>query len=335
MQVRRVVSFNMGLSGEGWWILEIVVTGGVGFIGCNLVLSLVAAGHRVRVLDNLSTGQAQNVRDIEGSVEVTLGDIRDRDAVARVMSGSDVVFHLAALPSVARSVADPTTTHAVNATGTLNVLLAARARGVRRVVFASSSSVYGDTPTLPKRENLPARPMSPYAVSKLAGENYCVAFSRVYGLETFSLRLFNVFGPRQDPSSEYSAVIPRFVHRMLAGKPATVFGDGTQSRDFTYVQNVIEACVLAATSSATEPGEVLNIACGERVSLLGLIDLLNDLLDTRIQPEFREPRVGDVQHSHADISRAVETLGYRPVVDLRGGLTATVEWFARRGALAG
>lgn len=311
------------------------MTGGAGFIGSNLVLFLSGSGHRVRVLDDLSTGQVENLRDIEGLADVILGDIRDPDVVSEAVTGAEVVCHLAALPSVARSVVDPVTTHAVNATGTLNVLRAAKERGVRRVVYASSSSVYGDTPTLPRSEEFPTRPMSPYAVTKLAGENYCVVFSKVYGVETLSLRFFNVFGPRQDPSSEYSAVIPRFVNRMLAGVPPTVFGNGRQTRDFTYVQNVVDACVAGMTASMTEPGEVLNIACGEPLSLLELIDLLNGLLGTEIQPEFKGPRVGDVQHSHADISRAVKTLGYQPAVSAREGLEETVEWFARRVAMPG
>ncbi len=311
--------------------INVLVTGGAGFIGSNLVRCLAAAGARVRVLDDLSTGSRDNLGGVPGTVEALIGDVRDPEVVRRAAAGVDVVYHLAALPSVARSVADPATSHAVNASGTLNVLAAARDAGVRRVVYASSSSVYGDTPTLPKREAMPVAPMSPYAASKLAGEAYCRAFAGAYGLETVALRFFNVYGPRQDPASEYAAVVPRFVTRMLAGQPPIVFGDGRQSRDFTFVANAVQACVLAGAEGGEAVGEALNVGCGDRTSLLDLVSTLNGLLGTRIQPTFAEPRPGDVRHSHADVSEAERLLGYRPLVGVREGLEQTIEWFARKG----
>jgi UDP-glucose 4-epimerase len=312
--------------------VDVLVTGGAGFIGSNLVRTLAAAGDRVRVLDDLSTGSAHSLREVPDGVETTIGDVRDAALVRACVDGVEVVYHLAALPSVARSVADPLTTHSVNVDGTLAVLGAARDAGVRRVVYASSSSVYGDTETLPKHEDLPVAPRSPYAASKLAGEAYSRAFARAYGLETVSLRFFNVFGPRQDPASEYAAVVPRFATRMLAGERPIVFGDGRQSRDFTFVANVVQACVLAAAAGPEAIGEALNIGCGERFSLLELIEALNEHVGTSIEPEFAPPRPGDVRHSQASIEKARRLLGFEPLVRLRHGLAETIRWFAKDAA---
>jgi nucleoside-diphosphate-sugar epimerase len=305
-----------------------LVTGGAGFIGSNLVRSLAADGHAVRVLDDLSTGRKENLEGVDG--EVVVGDVRDRPLVRRAVDGVEVVFHLAALPSVARSVADPRASHEVNVDGTLNVLLAAGDAGVRRLVYASSSSVYGDTPTLPKHEDMPVSPRSPYAAAKLAGEAYCRAFSHVYPLETVSLRFFNVFGPRQDPASQYAAVVPRFVTRMLAGRPAEVTGDGRQTRDFTYVDNAVSACRLAATAGPDAAGQAMNVGCNDRISVLDLVHLVNGLLGERIEPVFTPTRPGDVRDSQAATDRAERLIGYRPLVPVREGLAATVRWFADR-----
>jgi nucleoside-diphosphate-sugar epimerase len=303
-----------------------LVTGGAGFIGSNLVRALVARGDQVRVLDDLSTGRATNLDDLREQVELVEADLRDEWAVKRSLAGIEAVFHQGALPSVARSVADPLASHDVNTNGTLGLLVAARDAGVRRFVFASSSSVYGDTPTLPKSEDLPTDPLSPYAVSKLAAERYCRVFHRLYGLETVCLRYFNVFGPRQDPNSQYSAVIPKFITLMLRGEAPLVHGDGTQSRDFSYIANVVQANLLAAEVPAVG-GEVFNVACGERASLLDLIGGLNRILGTSIEPRFEPARPGDVKHSLADISRAERLLGYQPLVRFEEGLALTVDWY--------
>ncbi|MGH2678162.1 MAG: SDR family NAD(P)-dependent oxidoreductase [Actinomycetota bacterium] len=307
--------------------MRALVTGGAGFIGSNLASALVADGVAVRVLDDLSTGSMANLREAADEVEVVVGDVRAPDQVREAMADVDTVYHLAALPRVARSVADPFGTHLVNVNGTLNVLVAARDAGVRRLVFASSSSVYGDTPTLPKGEDMAPRPQSPYAASKLAGEGYCRAFSNVYGLEAVSLRFFNVFGPRQDPTGEYATAVPRFISRMLAGLPPTIFGDGKQSRDFTHIDNVVKACRLAADADRGVAGEAINVGCGDRTSLLDLIDLLNDLLGATIEPEFADPRPGDVRDTEASVEKAEQLLGYRPEIDLREGMARTVAWF--------
>ncbi len=304
-----------------------LVTGGGGFIGSNLAHALVARGARVRVLDSFVTGRRANLGGIEDRVELIEGDLRRFADVEKAMEGVDVVLHQGALGSVPRSIADPLATHEANVTGTLHVLWAARAAGVRRVVYASSSSVYGDTPTLPKVEDMAPAPRSPYAVSKLAGEHYCQAFSGVYGMETIALRYFNVFGPRQDPTSQYAAVIPKFIRAMLRGERPQIFGDGIQSRDFTYVENVTAANLLAAQAPAAAlDGSACNVACGERFTLLDLVAALNDILGTRLEPLFRPPRPGDVRHSHASIARAEALLGYRPVVRFAEGLRRTVEW---------
>ena len=309
-----------------------LVTGGAGFIGSNLVRDLAAGGEAVRVLDDFSTGRRENLEGVAGRVEVVEGDVRDPRQAAAAVDGVEVVYHLAALPSVARSVADPLASHQVNVGGTLNLLLAARDAGVRRLVYASSSSVYGDTPALPKHEQMPVSPRSPYAASKLAGESYCRAFARVYPLETVCLRFFNVFGPRQDPASQYAAVVPRFVTRMLAGRPAEVTGDGGQTRDFTFVANAVRACRLAAASGPAAVGEAMNVGCGDRISVLDLVGLLNDLLGERIEPRLVPARPGDVRDSQAAIDKAARLIGYRPQVTVRDGLSTTVGWFAARAA---
>lgn len=309
--------------------MRTLVTGGAGFIGSNLTAALVEAGDDVGVIDDLSTGRRENLAGLEGSVGLTVGDIRDPDLVS-LMDGVEVVFHLAALPSVARSVLDPVATNSVNVDGTLAVLQAARRAAVRRVVYASSSSVYGDTPLLPKHENMAVSPLSPYAASKLAGESYCRAFARVYGLETVALRFFNVFGPRQDPASEYAAVVPRFVTQIMAGSRPLIFGDGLQSRDFTFVGNVVDACMLAATTRPDPVGEALNVGCGDRTSLLELVAILNDIMGTDVRSSFAPRRAGDVRHSHASIEKARALLGYAPRVEVRDGLARTVAWFTDR-----
>ncbi|NBO90869.1 MAG: SDR family oxidoreductase [Planctomycetia bacterium] len=306
-----------------------LVTGGAGFIGSHLVSALVARGDRVRVLDDFSTGSPENLDAVAGQVDVIEGDIVDPDTVHRAMSGVQVVFHQAALASVPRSVANPLATHRACVDGTLNILLAARNAGVRRVVYAASSSAYGNSARLPKSEEDPTSPLSPYAVAKLAGEQYCAAFSEVYGLQTVRLRYFNVFGPRQTPDSPYAAVIPLFLQAMTQGKSPTVHGDGQQSRDFTYVADVVQANLKAAEATGVS-GRVYNVAGGRRVSLLNLIRLLNEILGTSIGPEFVPSRPGDVKHSQADISRAVAELGYRPTTDIREGLEHCLEWFRSR-----
>ncbi len=306
-----------------------LVTGGAGFIGSHLVERLLQDGHRVRVLDNFSTGFRRNLDALGSDVEVLEGDIRDLDGLRAAVRGVEVLFHQAAIPSVARSFADPIATHDNNVTGALNVLVAARDAEVRRVVCASSSSVYGDAPAEWKREDMPTAPKSPYAVSKLACEQYCRSFFIGYGLEAMALRYFNVFGPRQDPNSPYSAVIPLFVTAMRSGDAPTIHGDGLQSRDFTHVENVVEANLLAAMAPGAG-GEIFNVACGESHSLLDLVDILNETLGTKLTPVFGRPRTGDVRHSRADVCKASEILGYEPRVRFGEGLRRTVEWHQER-----
>lgn len=303
-----------------------LVTGGAGFIGSHLAEALVKRGDSVRVLDNLSTGKRENIAHLADKIEFVEGDIRDPEAVRRAVAGVNVIFHEAAIPSVPRSVAEPELSHEVNVNGTFNVLLAARDAGVRRVVYAASSSAYGDTPTLPKHEALLPSPLSPYAAAKLFGEYYAQVFTRVYRLETVSLRYFNVFGPRQDPSSPYSGVISKFVTTLLAGERPVIFGDGEQSRDFTYIANVVDANLRAA-ESAEAVGEVINTAIGERITLNALLAELQRIIGTDLTPEYRDVRAGDVRHSLADIKRAQELLGYKPLVGLAEGLFHTVNWY--------
>ena len=302
-----------------------LVTGGAGFIGSHIVDELVRRQASVRVLDNFSTGRPENLAGCLDRIELIEGDLVDLPTVRHAVQGADYVLHQGALPSIPRSIKDPLATHQANATGTLNVLLAARDSEVRRVVYASSSSVYGDIPVLPKQEDMPTRPKSPYAASKLAGEVYCRAFTSVYGLETIALRYFNVFGPRQDPDSPYAAVIPQFIRAMLSGKPPVIFGDGLQTRDFTFVENVVQANLLAC-STGSGVGEVFNVGCGQRHSLLELVAELNTILHTSIKPCFTEPRPGDVRHSEADISALKRIAGYRAALGFRSGLERTVEW---------
>jgi UDP-glucose 4-epimerase len=304
----------------------VLVTGGGGFIGSHLAAHLLDQGYRVRVLDNFATGRRENVRALGGDVEVIEGDIQSYERVNRAIDGCEVVFHQAALPSVPRSVQDPLTSNATNVIGTLNVLLAARDHGVRRVVCASSSSVYGANVELPKREDGPTVPISPYATTKLAAEGYTRSMHGVYGLDTVSLRYFNVFGPRQDPTSQYAAVIPNFISALLAGRPPVIFGDGEQSRDFTYVSNVVDANVLAMDAPEAA-GRVYNVACGERVTLNRLVAELRDLLASDVEPVYAEPRAADVRHSLADLTRARTELGYEPSVLLREGLQRTIQHF--------
>ncbi len=303
-----------------------VVTGGAGFIGSHIVERLLADGARVRVVDNLITGRRANLDGLQGDLEFYPVSITDRAALDRIFAGAEVVFHQAALPSVPRSIDDPLTTHEYNVTGTLNVLLAARDAGVRRVVYAGSSSAYGDAPDEFKSESLPPSPLSPYGAAKLAGEYYCQAFTRVYGLETVCLRYFNVFGPRQDPTSQYAAVIPLFITAMLNGRPPTVHGDGLQSRDFTYVENVVHGNLLAARAPAAV-GQVMNLATAGRITLLDLVDRLNALLGTALTPVHTPPRPGDIKHSRASIDKARRLLGFEPVVDFDTGLARTVAWY--------
>jgi len=306
--------------------LKCLVTGGAGFIGSHLVAALVERGDEVRVLDDLSTGSLANLDAVRDRIEWIEGDVRDLATVRRAVDGVEVVFHEAALASVTRSIENPAATHEVCVTGTLNVLLAARDAGVRRVVYAASSSAYGGCGKLPNSEEHVPEPLSPYAAAKLAGEHYCAAFYHVFGLETVRLRYFNVFGPRQDPNSPYSAVIPLFITAMLAGRPPTVHGDGLQSRDFTYVSNVVHANLLAAEAPAAA-GRLYNVATGRRANLLELIRTLNELLGTEIKPVHTDPRPGDVRHSQADISRAEKELGYSVQVELREGLRRTLEFY--------
>lgn len=307
-----------------------LITGGAGFIGSHIVETLIERGEGVRVLDNLSTGRQENITPFLGRVEFIEGDLCDEETVRQAVKGIDYVLHQAAIPSVVRSVQDPIPTEMANVVGTLNLLLAARDAGVRRVVYASSSSVYGDTPTLPKVETMSPRPKSPYAVSKVAMEYHCRVFSELYGLGTVGLRYFNVFGPRQDPTSEYAAVIPKFITAMLCGESPTIYDDGTQSRDFTYVSNVVTANLLA-TTAPDMVGRVFNAAVGTRYTLLELVAGLNEILGTRIEPLFAPRRPGDVKHSQADIS-LIEGCGYRVRVDFWTGLQKTVEWYSAQGA---
>ena len=306
--------------------MKCLVTGGAGFIGSHIATALAERGDEVRVLDNLSTGSRDNLAQVAKKVELVEADLLDRARLEKAMAGVEVVFHQAALASVPRSVANPPETHAACATGTLEVLDAARRAGVRRVVYAGSSSAYGNQPGMAKRESDVVAPLSPYAAAKLAGEAYCQAFFGSYGLETVVLRYFNVFGPRQDPNSEYSAVIPKFVVAMLAGKRPTVFGNGLQSRDFTYVENVVRGN-LAAAERPEAAGRVLNVATGRQYSLLELIASINRVLGTSVEPVFAEARAGDVRESLADITAARDVLGYEPAIDFDEGLRRSIEYY--------
>lgn len=311
--------------------MRALVTGGAGFIGSNLVDALLSEGHEVRVLDNFSTGHRRNLDRAE--VELVEGDLRSFERVSTAVRGVEVVFHQGALPSVPRSVQDPLTSNAVNVEGTLNVILAARDYGVRRVVFASSSSVYGDAPGMPRREDQPTAPLAPYAVAKLAAERYVLVANRVFGIETVALRYFNVFGERQDPSSGYAAVIPKFIGQMLAGERPTINGDGSASRDFTPIDNVV-AANLAAAKVPEASGRVINVAMQDAHTINQLVEMLNELLSTEIEPIYGPPRPGDVPKSLADISLARQILGYEPAVGFEVGLQRTIEHIAETVAMA-
>jgi UDP-N-acetylglucosamine/UDP-N-acetyl-alpha-D-glucosaminouronate 4-epimerase len=305
-----------------------LVTGGAGFIGSHIATALVERGDRVRVLDNLSTGHSKNLAHLGDRVDFIAGDLVDRVVVEQALDGVEVVFHEAALASVPRSVVAPLDTNAACVTGTVNLLDAARLCGVRRVVYGGSSSAYGDQPTPAKHEGLLPCPVSPYAAAKLAGEFYCQAFTATYGLETVTIRYFNVFGPRQDPKSEYAAVIPKFIAEILAGRRPTIFGDGRQSRDFTYIDNIVHGNLLAADAPAAV-GKTINVACGQQFNLLELLDGINKALGTKVEPIFEPPRAGDVRDSLADITLARKLLTYEPVVGFDEGLRRTIDYYRK------
>jgi len=309
-----------------------LITGGAGFIGSNLTEALLRQGDAVRVLDDFSTGRRENLAPVEqwskaggGEFELLEGDMSDADTCRRAMQGVEFVLHQAAIPSVQRSVLDPVTTNAVNVGCTLNLLQAAREAGVQRFVFASSSSLYGESETLPKIETMPSAPISPYGLQKLACETYCGLYYRLYGLPTVALRYFNVFGPRQDPNSEYSAVIPRFITAVKNGQSPTIYGDGEQSRDFTFVANVIQANQLACVAGTEALGGAYNIGCGERITLNDLITAIGEIMQREIEPEYADPREGDIRHSLAAIDAAARRLGFRPEIALAEGLERTIE----------
>lgn len=304
---------------------QFLVTGGAGFIGSHLAENLVARGDRVRVVDNLVTGKRANLAHVAG-VEFIEGDLADLSVAVRAVEGCEFVLHQAAIPSVPRSVADPISSNRANIDATLNLLVAARDAGVRRVVYAGSSSAYGNAAALPKREDMPARPLSPYALQKLVGEQYMQMFTELYGLETVTIRYFNVFGPRQDPSSPYSGVISLFISALVEGRRPTIYGDGRQTRDFTYVANVVDG-VLRACAALAARGQVINVATGGRVSLNELFRTLSDLVGSHVEPVYAEPRAGDVLDSQADITRAREILGYEPIVSFEEGLRRTLAWY--------
>ncbi len=307
-----------------------LVTGGAGFIGSNIVEYLVGQGESVRVLDNFSTGKRENIEPFLDRIDLIEGDIRDEDTCNRATADMDYVLHQAAMASVPRSIADPVMTTEVNIMGTIKLLTASARAGVRRFVFAASSSAYGNQQASVKTESLIPMPLSPYAAAKLSGENLCMAFSRSMGLETVCLRYFNVFGPRQDPKSQYSAVIPLFVTAHIEDRQPVIFGDGTQTRDFTFVENNVRANILAATTSKAVAGRVINIACGDSYSLLDLVHVINRHLGKDIKPVFAPDRPGDVKHSLADINLANELLGYRVFIDFSQGMKRTVDWYLER-----
>jgi Nucleoside-diphosphate-sugar epimerases len=304
-----------------------LVTGGAGFIGSNLADELIKQGAKVAILDNLVTGFRENLDELSGNFDFIEGDLNDISAVRKAIDGAEIVFHLAALPSVPRSVENPEETHQACVNGTFNLLVKAKDAGVRRLIYAASSSAYGDQPTLPKVETMLPEPLSPYAAAKLMGEYYCSVFSRVYGLETVSLRYFNVFGPRQNPSSMYSGVISRFIDALLGGTTPIIYGDGEQSRDFTYIANVVNANIKAATTGKGT-GEVINTANGERISLNELLEVLKKITGKQdVSADYQPERKGDVKHSQADNSKAVELISYEKLVDLEEGLRKTIDWW--------
>ncbi len=307
--------------------MNYLITGGAGFIGSNLAHTLIKRGESVRILDNFSTGSKSNIESILKQVELVEGDIRDNWTVNEAMKDIDFVLHHAAMPSVIKTVQNPLTANAVNITGTLNILEAARHANVRRVVFACSSAIYGDSEVLPKIETMKPEPMSPYAINKLSGEQYCQVYHQLYGLETVALRYFNVFGPRQDPTSQYSAVIPLFIKAVLNDSPPTIFGDGEQTRDFVYINNVVSANLKACTAPDASGG-CFNIGCGERLTLNDTLKIISEIVGKDISANYIDPRPGDILHSGADISAAIDTLGYSVDFDFRAGLKETVNWFS-------
>jgi UDP-glucose 4-epimerase len=309
----------------------VLVTGGAGFIGSHLTEALLKQGHRVRVLDNFSTGKRENLMFDRPSpdLEIREGDIRTLKVCQSAMETIDVVFHQAALPSVQQSIEDPLTSNSVNVEGTLNLLQAGKEKGVKRFIYASSCAVYGDDPVLPKREEMAPVPLSPYAVQKWIGEQYCRLFFQLYGLETISLRYFNIFGPRQDPNSIYSGVIPRFINALLKKSPPIIFGDGEQSRDFTYVEDVVQANLLAMTGRRVQ-GDAVNVACGKRTSLNQLLEILKKIFETELSPIHQEARTGDIRHSQADIRKGRGLIQYVPKVQIEAGLRKTVEYFKKK-----
>ncbi len=305
----------------------VLVTGGAGFIGSNLVKELLKRGYNVRVLDSLATGRKGNLEDMMDKIEFIEGDIRDREIAKKVMEGVYCVFHEAALPSVPRSVEDPLTSNDVNINGTLNMLFAAKEAGVKKFIYAGSSSAYGESETLPKVETMKPSPLSPYAVSKLTGEYYCQVFHRLYGIETVVLRYFNVYGQNQDPNSQYAAVIPKFITSILSGKSPTVYGDGEQTRDFTFVSDVVEANMLAMENSSKAAGRVMNASFGKAISINDLIALMNRILGKDVKPEYLDERPGDIKHSLADISLAKELISYYPKFSIEEGLKEAVKHY--------
>jgi nucleoside-diphosphate-sugar epimerase len=305
-----------------------VVTGGGGFIGSHIVENLVRQRNTVKVIDNFSTGKRENVGAFKNDVEIIEADLAETKNLAQFLKGADYVIHQAAIPSVPKSILDPFKSHDANVNGTLNLLLACRDVGVKRVVYASSSSLYGDSPTLPKHESMMPNPLSPYGAQKLFAEMYCQVFTKAYGIETVSLRYFNVFGPRQDSTSQYSGVLALFIPAVLQGRRPTIYGDGLQSRDFTYVQNVVEANLLACKLPGVG-GQVFNVACGDRITVNSMLHQINKIVGVDISPVYAEPRSGDIKHSQADITRAREHLGFEPKVSFEEGLRATVEWYRK------
>ena len=303
-----------------------LVTGGAGFIGSHITEELVKRGEKVRVLDNFLTGKRENLTPFLTGIDLIEGDIRDYSLCQKAVKGIDYVLHQAALPSVPRSVSDPITSNEINITGTLNMLTASKDEEIKSFVFASSSSVYGDDQRLPKKEGNEGSPLSPYALGKQTGEQYCRIFSQLYGFNTISLRYFNIFGPRQDPFSQYAAAIPNFITKILKNEKPIIYGDGEQSRDFTFVSNVVEANLLASQAQNVS-GETLNIACGARTTVNSLINAIKSILEIDIPSEYTNPRPGDVRHSHADISSAVEKLNYKPLITFKEGLEKTISWY--------
>ena len=306
--------------------MRFLVTGGAGFIGSNIAKRLVEKGYSVRVIDNFATGNRMNLEELKDDIELIEGDIRDFWTVVKATKSIDYILHQAALPSVPRSIDNPLTTTEVNINGTLNILEAARFNNVQRIVYASSSSVYGDSPVMPKEESMKPMPKSPYAITKLAGEEYCMNFHRLYGLETVAIRYFNVFGPKQNPFSQYSAVIPKFISLLKQGKAPTIYGDGLTSRDFTFIENVVNANLLACEKKAAA-GNVINVACNKAYTLNEMVEKLNKILGTNLEPLHGPDKKGDVKHSLADITKAREILGYEVQIDFDEGLKKTVEWF--------